>query len=77
MLLQDGEVEKAIGHYQEAVRRNPRSAEAHNWLGLAYSQQKNFLDAIAEFRQAVSLKSDFSRAYVNLGSRFARSRPSS
>jgi Flp pilus assembly protein TadD len=73
MLLQEsGQSDKAIGEYQRILKTNPNSAEAHNWLGVAYLQKNSLQPAIAEFQQAVRLKPDYVRAHNNLGSTLAQ-----
>ena len=51
----------------------PRSAEAHNWLGVALSEKSDLPGAVAEFRKAVELDPKYGRAYTNLGSALATS----
>jgi Flp pilus assembly protein TadD len=48
------------------------SAEAYNERGLVHMRENRFVDAIAEFRQAVQAKPDFVRAWNNLGSVLAQ-----
>jgi tetratricopeptide (TPR) repeat protein len=71
-LEQNGQADQAIALLQTILKRNPRSAEAHNWLGVAYLQKNSLSTAADEFRQAVKLKPDFVRAYNNLGSTLAQ-----
>src|SRR5438270_12988051 len=71
-LEQSGQPDKAIVLLQSVLKRDPRSAEAHNWLGVAYLQKNSLTEAEAEFRQAIRLKPGFVRAYNNLGSTLAQ-----
>ena len=71
-LEQSGKPDQAIALLQNILKRDPRSAEAHNWLGVAYLQKNSFSEAEAQFRQAIRLKPDFARAYNNLGSTLAQ-----
>ncbi len=71
-LQQRGDTAGAIAEYQQVLKRNPRSAEAHNWLGVAYMQKNQLAAAAAEFRAAIKLKPDLVRAYNNLGSTLAQ-----
>ena len=71
-LEQSGHTDKAIALLQTILKREPRSAEAHNWLGVAYLQKNSLTDAEGEFRQAIRLKPGFVRAYNNLGSTLAQ-----
>ena len=71
-LEQSGRPDRAIALLQAILKRDPRSAEAHNWLGVAYLQKNSLNEATAEFRQAVKLKPGYVRAYNNLGSTLAQ-----
>lgn len=71
-LEQKGQPDKAIALLQSVLKRDPRSAEAHNWLGVAYLQKNSLTQAEGEFRQAIRLKPGFVRAYNNLGSTLAQ-----
>jgi Flp pilus assembly protein TadD len=69
--LQNGD-ERAVEELRRAVEVAPSSAEAHNWLGVAYASKVDLQDAISEFRQALRLDPNFSRGWTNLGSALAR-----
>ena len=56
----------AAGHFGEALRLRPASAEAHNNLGLALAQQGRLDVAASHFREAVRLRPDFRDAHSNL-----------
>jgi len=71
-LEQQGQTDQAIALLQALLKREPRSAEAHNSLGVAYLQKNALSDAAVEFRQAIKLKPGFVRAYNNLGSTLAQ-----
>ena len=45
---------------------NPHSAEAHNDLGIAWSQQDRIDEAINEWQKALELRPDHLNAYCNL-----------
>ncbi len=45
----------AEGHFREAVKIDPKFAEAHYNLGLALHGQKNHKDAVVEFKLAKKL----------------------
>lgn len=53
--------------WSDAVKTYPKSAVAHNNLGLVYLNEANRQLAIPEFIQAAQLRSDFSDPFVNLG----------
>jgi tetratricopeptide (TPR) repeat protein len=60
------EFDKAFEIYQDALRLNNKSAETHNSLGVLYCRQERFEQGIAEFGQAIKLKSGFKEAQYNL-----------
>ena len=72
LFQQSGQADEAIAIYRRALKRNPKSGDAHNWLGVALLQKNVLEEAITEFRAAVKLKPDFVRAYNNLGSTLAQ-----
>jgi len=61
----------AITHYLEALRIEPRYAEAHNKLGVALAAQGNLTQAIAHYREAVHFKPTLQEAHDNLGNAMA------
>ncbi len=72
-LEQSGKTDEAIALLVRFLERSPKSAEAHNWLGVAYLQKNSLGDAETEFRQALTLQPAYVRAYNNLGSTLAQS----
>jgi len=52
---------------EKVVAAKPKDALPHFDLGVAYSQLKRNPEAIAEFRQAVSLDPNYPPAHLNLG----------
>ena len=68
-LMNQGEVNKAIYQFREAIRLEPDLATAHNNLGSALASQGKLDEAIAEFREAIRLKPDDAVAHTNLGNR--------
>src|SRR4051794_4470119 len=71
-LEQSGQTDEAITLLRTFLQRGPESAEAHNWLGVAYLQKNSLSDAEAEFRQALKIQPGYVRAYNNLGSTLAQ-----
>jgi tetratricopeptide (TPR) repeat protein len=67
ILLQEGRIEDAIGHYEQALRLKPDYAEAHYNLGLALWQAGRAREAIAQYEQALRFKPDYAWAHNNLG----------
>ena len=77
LLLQRGELDEAILHFQSAVDIRSKKTEVHYGLGAALIQnnlgnafaRKHFLDqAIGHFQEAIRLRPDYGDAYFNLGS---------
>lgn len=62
-----GKLESAIRHWQSALEVAPAFYPAHNNLGVAYLEQKNFPSAEAEFGKAITLSPNDTQAYFNLG----------
>jgi Tfp pilus assembly protein PilF len=62
-----GDLEKAIGLYQESIALHP-TAEAHTFLGWTYSFQGRLDDAIAECHNAIAVDPDFGNPYNDIGS---------
>jgi tetratricopeptide (TPR) repeat protein len=60
------EYDDAIRLYQESLAMHP-TAEAHTFLGWAYSAQDRIDEAIAECRKAIALDPDFGNPYNDIG----------
>ena len=61
-----GEVDKAIEYYRRSIEILP-SAEAHTFLGWAYSFQGNYDLAIEECHRAIKVDPDFGNPYNDIG----------
>ncbi len=57
----------AIEAYRNGLRLADWSAEAHNNLGVLYSQKGSMDEAVKEFREAIRLDPDYESPYRNLG----------
>jgi len=57
---------EAIAELQEAVRENPRLADAYAELGLAYRKQKQYLNAEDSLLKALQISPDNYAANLNL-----------
>jgi tetratricopeptide (TPR) repeat protein len=66
-LMRLGKVQEAIGHYEQALRRNPDFYSAHNNLGSALLQAGKATEAIGHYEQALRIKPDFAEAHYNFG----------
>jgi Flp pilus assembly protein TadD len=62
-----GKLGEAINHYQKALEIDPEYAEAHNSLGVAWTEQYGHVDgAIDHYRRALEIKRDYAEAQGNL-----------
>ncbi len=66
-LLQRGEVDEAIVHYQRALQLKPDDAHDHSNLGSALLQKGNVNEAILHFQKALQLKPGDAEIHNNLG----------
>lgn len=62
----EGRLDEAIESYQGSIRAFP-TAEAHTFLGWAYSQQRRWEAAIRECEIAIRLDPDFGNPYNDVG----------
>lgn len=62
-----GNIDEAIRLYRASISFEP-TAEAHTYLGWAYSFQGRYDDAIAECKCAIALDPDFGNPYNDIGS---------
>src|SRR2546425_10240666 len=66
-LLRQGLIEQAKEKTQEELTRNPSSVEGHNLLGIIYSDQKDFANALEAFQHALKLDPNSTKTHNNLG----------
>ena len=65
-LLQDqGNLADAIKHYQAAIQKNSRYAEALNNLGTAFKQNKQYQEAQLSFQRALAVDSADAQTWYN------------
>lgn len=62
-----GDVKKAVEVYTEYLEKNPNSAEAYNWRGMAYDDLGESDKALADFNRAIELSPKYSEPYNNRG----------
>ena len=67
VLMQQGKIEEAIGHFSAALRINSNSVETYNNLGVALLRQGKVDEAIIQYTKALQFKSDYAETYNNLG----------
>ena len=65
--LVKGDLDHAIGDYDQAIGLNPGYAVAFNNRGFAYGLERNFDHAIADFDQAIRLNPNYALAFRNRG----------
>ena len=61
-----GRYDDALGHLREAARQYPRDRVVRNQLGRVLFLKRQFADAIAEFKQALSIDPEDLQAHYNL-----------
>ncbi|HSB71237.1 MAG TPA: tetratricopeptide repeat protein [Candidatus Methylomirabilis sp.] len=61
-----GDLDEAVLHYQRSIELCP-TAEAHTFLGWAYSHQGKPEDAIRECQIAIQIDPDFGNPYNDIG----------
>jgi Flp pilus assembly protein TadD len=62
-----GQLDKAIGLYQDTMRLDPTNANAQNDLGVALQQRGKRTEAEAAYRRAIALDPFSATAHLNLG----------
>ena len=67
MLLESGELDGAISHFQEALAIDPNLAGAHYNMGTALAQKGKVDEAIVEYQKALAIDPGFDKAHANLG----------
>jgi len=67
VLVQKGNVDEAIAHFQKALQINPNDAGVCYNLGNALFQKGKVDEAIAQYQKALQIKPDFAEVCYNLG----------
>ncbi|HYK87789.1 MAG TPA: tetratricopeptide repeat protein [Acidobacteriota bacterium] len=62
----EGELDEAIALYQRSIEAYP-TAEAHTFLGWAYSFMGRLDEAISECKKAIQIDPDFGNPYNDIG----------
>ena len=68
--IQSGELDAAQRHLQQALEANPRSAAAHNMMGVLLQTEGSVLNlrrAEESYRKAIDLEPNFAQAHNNYG----------
>ena len=66
-LLEKGQVDEAIAHFQKTLEIQPDYADVHNNLGNALLQKGRVDEAIAHFQRALKILPNHELAHYNLG----------
>ena len=66
-MIAAGRTTEAIAQYEEALRTDPDSAEAHNNLAFALLNVQRPREAIDHYRKVVELKPDYAEGHLGLG----------
>lgn len=73
-LLSQGQLEEAKSRLQEELKQHPSSAEGYSLLGLVYTEEKDYTEALLAFHQALRLnpkstriRNDIGNLYVSQG----------
>jgi len=72
MAYHNGQYEKAVDLFIKAIETDPAMTEAHNNLGLTYTEMNDDTKATEAFKKAISLSPELAAAYNNLGYVFYR-----
>jgi len=67
----DRQWQAAIALYRNAIDINPRLADAHFLLGVAFARQDRSRDSVRALKRATELDPESARAYYNLGVAYA------
>ncbi|MCX6911944.1 MAG: tetratricopeptide repeat protein [Verrucomicrobia bacterium] len=67
LLVERGEVNEGMAHYQKALVLQPDDAATHYNLGVALAKTGQMDEAIRQYQEALRLKPDYAEAHNNLG----------
>ena len=70
----EGETQKALAAFDQALELDPSSAPAHNGRGAVLLSKGEFNQAMEEFNESIRLDKNFSKPYVNRGTAFHQMR---
>ena len=59
--------ENALSYFEKAVKKNPRDADAHFYVGCCRAKLGRFREAIEAFKQAIRINPNFAEAHGGLG----------
>ncbi len=58
---------KALSNFKQAIKEEPKFAEAFFYIGYCYDELGEHLEAVTAFKKAILLKPNFIEAHYNLG----------
>ncbi len=67
LCIESGEIDRGLKHIDEAIRRAPDRADAHNVRGRLWMAKQQYHKAIDAFEQAIDADPSYVWAYNNLG----------
>jgi tetratricopeptide (TPR) repeat protein len=67
-----GELDEALADYTEAIRLDPKNAEAYNNRALVYNKKGELDKAITDFNDAIKIRPNTPRLYNNRGLAYAK-----
>jgi protein O-GlcNAc transferase len=70
ILKEQGKIDQALAHYQEAINIDPQFADAYSNMGNAYKDLQRLDDAIRCNTMAIRLRPNFADAYCNLAAAY-------
>ena len=70
-LVEEGKIEEAIVHYNEAIRLSTDPV-AYNNRGIAYNKLGKYQLAIQDYNETIRLEPDYANAYYNRGNVYAK-----
>ncbi|MHC4707953.1 MAG: sulfatase-like hydrolase/transferase [Planctomycetota bacterium] len=65
--LQQGNYNKALAYYSNALQMKPDSADTYYNMGSVYSKQAKFEQAVEQYNKSIELDPNFPEAHYNLG----------
>ena len=69
-LLTEGEYNKSISFFKQAVVQNPTDSDYHFWLGVNYGNLKDYQNERISYLKAISLTSDHLMSHYFMGHSF-------
>lgn len=72
IFVQEGDIQRGICHYYEAININPNLERVHNNLGSVFLEQGKTKEALMHFKKAIQINPGYGLAYINIGLALAR-----